>query len=411
MKAKVSSLAGKHLKEAEEFLAEIISIPSIGGENEEKVQKLIARRFAKLGQVEMRSVPESLKRDPNFTFSNKELDYSKRKNLVLRFPAGKGGRSLIVNSHSDTVGVENWSAAFIPKKEGNFIFGRGACDAKGQIATIYLALLMLKDMVKKLPGELIVEAVIEEEIGGNGALALIRQGYKADAALVVEPTELKIAPANRGCVWFKLEIEGKSLHMGRSWEGVNAIDKTCLIVAKLREYEKKLIAESRNIRFFEKHKQPVQVNFGVIKGEGWPSMVCGKVILEGGVGFLPNKNLGQVKQELDRVIKSCGDSWITKHYKFSFNKLHNDAYTIDGNHPFVKTLAGAAKAAGIEPKLEGLTASCDARLFNKVGGMPTVVFGPGSILDAHSCREKIDVRQMKKAAEILVRMITDWCGK
>ena len=344
----IKSLASKYLPEAESFLTGIIGIPSVSGENEEEVQEYIRRKFESFGTPELKEIPDGLKKDPEYTSGSREFDYSKRKNLVLHFPSGSGGQSLIVNSHSDTVGFENWPDACRPGKNGTVITGRGACDAKGQVAVIYLALLILSDLKVRPGGKLTVEIVIEEEVGGNGALSLIRQGFIADGAIILEPTELKICPANRGAVWFYLEIEGKPVHMGRIWEGVNAIEKTCFVMKKMREYEKKLIEESRNVPLFESYKQPVQVNFGVIKGGGWPSMVCGKVALEGGVGFLPNKNLGAIKEEIENVIRNCGDDWINSHYKLSFPKLHNDAYAIDRHHGLVTAMESAAGKIRIE---------------------------------------------------------------
>lgn len=399
-----------NLKEVLEFLKKSIGFQSISGEGEEEIQEFIREKFSVFGKTELVPVPEDIKKDPEYTFAAKELDYNRRKNIVLEYPSSGGGRSLIVNSHSDVVPAKQWKDAFSPSQNGNIIYGRGACDAKGQIAAMYLALLTLKKLGVKLNGQLTVEVVIEEEVGGNGALALIRQGYKADGVIVLEPTELRITPANRGAVWFRLDIEGKSVHMGKITEGVNAIEKTCLLMHRMKEYERRLIEESKNVPLFEKFRQPVQVNFGTIRGEGWPSMVCGSVTMEGGVGFLPNKDLKGIKKELAEVIENCGDDWIKNHYKLSFPKLHNDAYAIPSDHPIVEAMKQAAVNSGRAPVVEGFIASCDARLFNKVGNMPVVVFGPGSLGDAHSDSEKIDTGEIRAAGEILTRTILNWCG-
>jgi len=403
----------KNAADAEEFLKEMIRIPSIGGEEKEAViQEFVAEKLAQFASVEMVEIPESIRNDPEYTQGVRRFDYSKKKNVVARFPfSGKHGRSLIINSHTDVVGAPNWDKAFEPEKIGDEIFGRGACDAKGQITVMYLVFAALRDMGVRLKGNLIGEAVVEEEVGGNGSLALIRQGYVADSAIVMEPTELKIMPANRGAIWYRIEIEGNSVHMGKIWEGVNAIEKCCTLIGCLKEYEKRLIEESRNYPLFERYKQPVQVNFGTISGDGWPSMVCGKVVLEGGIGFLPNKTLATIKKEVEDAIKNCKDPWLVSHYKLSFDKLHNEAYEIPRNHEIVKILEASSRDAGVEPDVTGFTASCDARLFNKTGGMDTVVFGPGSLADAHSNFEKINMNHIIDASEILVRTILAWCGK
>jgi acetylornithine deacetylase len=400
----IKKIIEENLNETKEFLKDLIRIESISGIGEEKIQNFIYEKFKKFSDCKLFKIDENIKNDPEYTFSDKDCDYSIRKNLVLEIGENKG-KTLILNTHSDTVPASNWEKAFIPEEKDGYIYGRGACDAKGQIATIYLVLLTLKKMNIEIKGKLIVEIAIEEEIGGNGTLSLIRQGYNGDFVIVLEPTELKITPSNRGAVWFKLELFGKSVHMGKIWEGVNAIEKFCYLYTKLKDFERRLIEESKNVPLFEKFKQPVQLNFGVIKGEGWPSMVCGKVEVEGGIGFLPNKTLNEIKREFEDVIKNCGDEWIVSNYKLSFPKLHNDSYSIPVDHILVKTMENACKEVGIMPIVEGFIASCDARLFNKVGKMPVIVFGPGALDDAHSDHEKIKIEDIKKGSEVILRTI------
>ncbi len=405
----IKKLIEENIEDTKNFLKELIKFESISGYGEEEIQNFIYEKFKNFGECKLVEIDEEIKKDPEYTFTDIELDYSKRKNLVLEIGKNKGYK-LILNTHSDIVPAKNWEKAFIPEEIDNFIYGRGACDAKGQIASIYLALIILKQMNIEINGKIIVEIVIEEEIGGNGSLSLIRKGYLGDGVIVFEPTELKITPANRGALWFKLEIEGKSVHMGKIWEGVNAIEKFCYLYPKLKEYEKRLIDESKNVPLFEKYKQPVQLNFGIIKGGIWPSMVCGKVEIEGGIGFLPNKTINEIKKELEDVIKNCGDSWISSHYKLTFPKLHNDSYSIPQNHILVQKIYEAFKDTGNSPCIEGFIASCDARLFNKIGNMPVVVFGAGSLDDAHSDHEKININEIKVVSETIVRTIMKLMG-
>ncbi|MCM8772308.1 MAG: ArgE/DapE family deacylase [Candidatus Omnitrophica bacterium] len=405
----MSEIIDKDIEETKEFLKELIKFDSISGKNEDEIQNFIFEKFKDFGNCKLVEIDNKIKEDPEYTFSDVEPDYTKRKNLVLEIGEDKGYK-LILNTHSDVVPAGDWNNAFLPEEKNGFIYGRGACDAKGQIATIYLILLTLKKMSIELKGKLIIEVVIEEEVGGNGTLSLLRNGYTGDGAIVLEPTNLKIAPANRGAVWFKLEIEGKSVHMGKIWEGVNAIEKFCFLYPKMKEYEKKLIEESKNVPLFENYKQPVQLNIGIIKGGTWPSMVCGKVEVEGGIGFLPNKSLKEIKEEFENLIKNCGDEWIKEHYKLSFPKLHNDSYSIPPNHILVETLKKSSEEVGIKPVVEGFIASCDARLFNKVGNIPVVVFGPGCLEDAHSSNEKIKISDIKISAEILLKTILKLIG-
>ncbi|MFA5645724.1 MAG: ArgE/DapE family deacylase [Candidatus Ratteibacteria bacterium] len=398
----------KHLRSSADFLKEIILIPSVSGTGEGPVQDYIQKAWSSFGKADLVPVPENFTEDPEYSFADTPLDYSNRKNLVLRYPSKEKGPSLIINSHSDVVPPGDWKEAWNPREENGIIHGRGACDAKGQVAVMDLALKTLHEIAPSVAGNLSFQVVIEEEVGGNGALAMVRQEKKADGVIVLEPTDLKLHPANRGAIWYRLDVEGKPVHMARIWDGVNALEKTVELMKVMREYEKGLIEESRHVPLFEKYRQPVQLNFGIISGGKWPATVCDHITMEGGVGFLPNKTLAQIKQELHDALASCPDQWAASHFTLSFPKLHNDAFATDISHPLVVQMAETAKTVGLDPELSGWIASCDARLYARLGNMPTIVFGAGKLEDAHSAVEKIEINDIAKAAEMLVTFLLQW---
>jgi acetylornithine deacetylase len=387
--------------EATEFLSDLIRFPSLSGTGEAEIQDFLAAKFKALGlAVTKELLPEKIKAHPAYTRADQELNYSSRPNLYACLPA-ESEKSVILCAHSDVVPAVDWPDAFHPKVEGDRVVGRGAADDKGQIVGIYFALLALKELKLKSKKKVEVQVVVEEEVGGNGALAAILSGHKADGVIVLEPTDLTFCPANRGAVWYRIEVTGKPVHMGRIREGVNAIEKMAEIMKELRRYEEKLIAESDH-PLFREYQQPVQINIGTIKGGDWPATVAGWAEIEGGVGFLPNKKLEQIQNELRGLLTNFPDPWIREHSRVSFPKLHNDAYETPVTDPIVTDLAEAARLSGLTPKVTGFIASCDARLYNRVGKMPTVVFGAGSIRDAHSRGENISVSDILKTSEILV---------
>ena len=397
-------------KEGISFLERLISIPSLPGE-EEKAVSLVREKFSGLGRLRYLPIPEKIKEDPEYSRHTKELNYRGRGNLVVEAGANKGGKSLVISTHIDTVeGGRDFPEAFKPVKRGELIFGRGACDAKGQIVAVYLTLLALKKVGVRLKGRLRLHIVIEEEVGGNGALALIRQGLLGDGAIVLEATDFKIHPANRGALWFKIKIKGKPCHMGRKFEGINAIDQGMSIIKHLYQYEKKLIRESKNYPLFERYKYPVQLNIGMFHSGILPSMVAGEAEIEGGVGFLPNKNIAMIKRELKGVIEGIDDPWIKKNYTLEFNRLHNDAYFCNPKSNFVRTFGKSVEEAGIKSEVYGWNVSCDARLYAKLGHIPTIVFGPGEVARAHSREEVISIEDIIKASRALASFIVDWCG-
>jgi len=409
---RLNTVLADKLPEAVSFLAEMISHESVHG-REGPVQKCIAERFASLGcEVERKEIPESLTEDPEYSRPTEPVAFAGRPNVIARKRGTGGGRSLILNAHSDVVPASEWPEGFEPKVTDETVTGRGAADDKGHVAVIYLALAAMGELGLKLRGDLSAQIVIDEEVGGNGSLALIRQGERADGVCVLEATDLKLYSANRGALWFQLAVEGRSTHMGRKWEGVSAVDLSMEAIRILYKYEKHLIRTSRRVPLFTSYSPPpTQVNIGMIRAGDWPSTVAARAHIEGGIGFLPNRSLDTVKKEVAEIFEAEASDWLKEHMTIEYDKLHNDAYVTDPRHPFVRAASRASRLCGLDGKPRGWVVSCDARLFACVAGMPTVCFGAGDINQAHSNLETIRIADMKKAAETLVYLAADWCNK
>ena len=377
--------------------------------SEQEIQSFLFDYLHVLGLApEYAPIDEDIVDDPDYTNVPGHKSYEGRSNIVAVVRGSGGGRSVILNSHSDVVpGPED---LFHPRRNGNLVYGRGACDAKGQIVTVLLALRALRELDVRLRGDVILQIVIEEEPGGNGSLSLIRQGYRADVAMVFEPTALHVCPANRGAVWYKLRVEGKPVHMAKYWDGVNAVAKMMDLIQILRRYETKLREQSRGQPLFPDEPSPVTVNIGLIHGGEWPATVAGECVIEGGVAFLPNKRLKQIEGEVRVAIEQGADEWSRSHYSLDFSRLHNDAYEMRIDHPSVRSLCRAADSIRGPQEPIGLVASSDARLFYHRGEMPTLVFGPGDLSHAHSAEEQIDLDDIANAAQILALFLMDWCG-
>ena len=396
--------------EAARLLAQLIRFPSTQGQ-EAEIQEFLHERFRALGlETELLPISPSLKADPEYSFSDLDIDYDERPNLVATLQGTGGGRSVMLNAHSDVVPAGQWPGAFEPEIKGDYVYGRGACDDKGKIVVMYLALSGLKEFGLRPRGDIIATAVIEEEVGGNGSLALIRGGLRADAVVVLECTEFTLAPAHRGCLWFRAQVEGRATHLGKTREAISAIDEATELIQILKNYEKNLIAQSKGHPLFPEPEEAVQLNIGMIAAGEWPSTVPSRCVLEGGVGFLPNKTLEQVKRELKEAVQKEGNEWLREHFQIDFPKLHNDAYETPADHPLVETFGEAMQEAGLDPTPKGWIVSCDARLFSKLAGLPTIVFGPGRLIDCHSNEEKISIPDILKAAEVLTLFLLRWCG-
>ena len=129
--------------------------------------------------------------------------------------------------------------------------------------------------------------------------------------------------------------------------------------------------------------------------------------MEGGIGFLPNRCLDDIRRQVREIIDAQADPWLKQHYTLEFPKLHNEAFETPTDHPLVTTLSRACERQRGASEISGMIVSCDARLLHKVGGMPTVVFGPGLMKDAHSNHEQIDMKDIVKAAQILAVFLAE----
>ncbi len=408
MSSDISALIAQRSDAAVDLLTRLISFRSTAG-NEQEVQRFLAQYVSDLGfDATLMPIHPDIESDEDYTLVPGHKGYEGRENIVFTVPGSGGGRSIILCTHTDV--VPGPDELFDPTVEGDIIHGRGACDAKGHVVTVLLALQALRDAGVKLRGDVVTQFVIEEEAGGNGALSAVIDCPNADGALIIESTDFKVFPANRGAVWFELGIEGKTTHMGRWRDGVSAIDEMTDAIRILKDYEKKLVAESLGDPLFPDTEGCVKVNVGQIKGGDWPSMVPGHCTIEGGVGFLPNKRLADIRSEVRRAIEQNASQWTREHYSLEFKRLHNEAYRMDPDHPLATMLHEAATSQGIESEINGWTASCDARLYWHRGGMPTVVFGAGSVSYAHANNEQISIQDIRTGARILAEFLIRWCG-
>jgi acetylornithine deacetylase len=273
-----------------------------------------------------------------------------------------------------------------------------------------LALSALKELGVRLKGDVEAQFVIEEEAGGNGSLAAIAGGRRADAVVVLEPTGLGVRYANRGAAWFKLTVSGRSVHMGRYREGVNAFEEMLGLVPILKEYEASLREASKGYPGFPDDPSPVVVNIGRVRGGDWPSTVPAECVVEGGIAFLPNRTARWIEEEVRALIEAKATPWAREHARFELAGLRNEAFETPAGDPAVRSFHRAAESLLGPRPLEGWTASCDARLFFHRGGMPTLVFGAGDLGRAHALDERVEMDDILRAAEVLARFLADWCG-
>jgi acetylornithine deacetylase len=393
--------------ETERFLCDLIRFPSLPG-REREAMEYVAARFAELASVERVPLSNALRQDEDYADPVPGLDYEGRFNVRARVAGSGGGRSLLVNTHVDVVPPsQGQERPFEPRVEDGIVRGRGACDAKGQAAALFTALAAMHRLGMAPRGDVIAHLVVEEEVGGNGTLAMIRRGERADACIVMEPTEMRIFSSVRGAVWFRVILTGKPGHSGRAGGTVSALKMAIQVIGILENYHASLLAASRGIPLFDQFSNPMPITFGKLNAGDWPATAPARAVVEGVLGLLPNKTRYQVMEEMRQAIAAGGDPWLKEHFELEFMYRH-DAHVLDPTHPLVAGLQAACREAGAAGEVTAMTASCDSWFYNNQLNIPTVVFGPGSLGFAHSNEEQIRLDDIATAAAVLVRFIDQW---
>jgi acetylornithine deacetylase len=394
---------------AQKFLCDIIAMPSLPG-REEPLVEFCAQVFEGLADVRKAPLSDTIRSDPEYSDPVASISYESRHNLICHVPGTAAGRSLILNAHLDVVPPSHGQPEpFSPGIVDGVVYGRGACDDKGQVAVIYLLLLAMKHMGVQLLGDLTVHLVAEEENGGNGTLSLVREGIAGDAAVVLEPTELKVAAATRGALWFRITCEGDSAHSAYGSGCRSALDMAMEIAGVMKGYHGRLLAESRGITPFDQFEDPTPLTFGRLSGGDWPAMVPRHAVLEGVLGFLPNRTRDQVKEELVEALAGGLAPATLENTRVDFTFAH-DPSIVHAGQALVTSLVEACGRAGVRTGVCALNACSDAWFYNAFADIPAVTFGPGNIADAHGADERIAMTDVAAGARILLEFAQDWCG-
>ncbi|MDB6038063.1 MAG: Acetylornithine deacetylase [Verrucomicrobiales bacterium] len=308
-------------------------------------------------------------------------------------PKGKSRNRILFAPHMDTVGAAGATHdIFSPRQAKNRIYGRGACDTKGCIAAVLSGLLdVIQDKGAPPATEFIFCGLIDEEEGQTGSRALINSGFKADLAIVGEPTNLKIVTAHKGDLWLQITTQGKSAHGSQPELGQNAVLKMARVVELL---------ETKYAKQLRKNKHPLlgngTINVGSIRGGSQPNIVPADCCIEVDRRTLPGETEQFVRQELNALFRRNELTAKIKNNKSS----PCPALETDPTLPFVKKFF---ESTGQTEKV-GANFFCDAAIIAG-GGIPSVVFGPGNIAQAHTADEWISIASLEKAASVYRRFI------
>jgi acetylornithine deacetylase len=341
------------------------------------------------------------------------LPLTGRPNVVVALgPARPGsGRSLILNSHVDTVpwrdGAARWTSHPLSGAvRDGFLYGRGALDAKGQVMAAVLAVLALRDLGYEPAGRLVLQSVVCEEPTGNGTLALCAQGWLADAAVVLEPTDGHIAYGHRGIVGLRYDVAGRAGHGAAAGSGVNAVVAAGRLAAALDGALGGWSAPSDAT-----YGRPV-LNVGRIAGGDDIFTVPQACTVECGVRYAPGTYDAVLAHVAARLREGAPGPGSGPGGGFPEGTVfgHYDAAEVPPASPLATMLLACVREVTPDRRQVTFPAGCDARHFVNRYGVPAVVFGPGSLADAHAVDERLPIEPWVRASQALAGFVVRWCG-
>jgi len=382
-----------NLKDTALFLKRIITIKSLSGEEEELMGALKDELMPFCDSAQLIKMAENLRQNPLYSNVKEGISYHQRHNLILKVN-GQTNETVIINAHADVVPAAD--GMFESWEKNGTVYGRGACDDKGQIAAIYLLLTAIKKSGIKPAKTLEIHIVAEEEIGGNGTLALMQREMRASLAVILEPTDLKILTGSRGAVWFKAVTKGIAGHSGDVKSVKNALKIAVALMDVLEDCHKKIYQRLKGVHPFEDFENPMPLNFGKLHSGQWPATAPKEAILEGVFGFLPGMICKEVTEEIVKNITEAGEE-IADYTDIRF-PLQRDSNVTSRELACVKKFAKSAQEAGIEAQYSALPACCDAWFYAQEKGIPAVIFGAGELRHAHSDIEQVKLEDIKSCA-------------
>jgi acetylornithine deacetylase len=367
----------------EKLLAELIALPSVNpaflpprhpNAGEKRVADFLATVAARAGlEIEFQKVLPG------------------RSNIIARLlPKNKIKQTILLAPHLDTVGADG--TRFIPQRKNGRLHGRGACDTKGSVAAMLSALSELANSKSRpLETEIIFAGLVDEEHAQAGSRALVKNKFKADLAIVGEPTKLQVVTAHKGSLWLELETRGKAAHGATPQFGKNAIHEMARIVDLL---ETDYAAQLR------KRKHPLlgsaTMNVGTICGGTQPNIVPDFCKISVDRRTLPGETDAGVRQEIAARLRAKNLSASISSVKLAPALPLETNYKLPLVQKFLKC-AGQTKPLGIH-------FFCDAAILS-AGGIPSVVFGPGDIAQAHTADEWISLSELERGKNLLLNFL------
>lgn len=335
-----------------------------------------------------------------------------RKNVLVYLRGTGNGKTLMFNGHTDTVPPYNMTIdPFKAEVKDGYIWGRGASDMKGPIASMLISMLAIKRSGIKLKGDIIFAGVLGEEEQSEGTEMLVKSGIKADGCIVGEPSNYEYAIGHRGLEWIEIKVKGKAAHGGVPNLGINAISKAAKLILKIEEEIYPKLKER-----FNEYMGPSVMNFGRIEGGSQPSTVADwcSIILDR--RYIPGEDVESVFREYQDVIDALKEEdpdFDAELIRMEENFLTLDHLYLmtDPKDPIVLSTKNAIrKVIGREPEITRRRGWTDAALLSNFAKIPTVVTGPGNIAYSHTKDERVEIKHLIDYVDVYGKIAMEFCG-
>ncbi len=347
-----------------------------------------------------------------------EHDFSHARSVVgtLR-PTETAGRSLILQGHCDVVPTgpaDMWTTSpFVPVVNDGWIYGRGSADMKaGTMAALY-AVKAVRAAGFRLKGRLHFQSVIEEESTGAGALSVLQRGYRADCALLPEPTGQRFGGICVGVIWFRLKIRGVPAHVAVAGEGTNAIKAAYSLIEGLEDLETKWNARAASDVHFGSMDHPVNFNPGIIKGGDWPSSVPGWCDLDCRIAVLPGWDVDACRREIEACVAATARSHpflANNPPRIEWSGFLSHGYVMPDAPDILGTLEAAHRASTRKPFERRISTGLnDARFYSLYYDMPAFCYGPVGER-THGFNERVNLESIRETTKAIAYFVADWCG-
>jgi acetylornithine deacetylase len=399
------------------FTMELVRYPSLRGQ-EHTAQELLYHALARRGLAmdRFRIDVAEIERHPGF--SPVKVSYDNAVNVVgTHHPRRAKGRSLILNGHIDVVPAgpaDMWtSPPFAPRLEGDWLYGRGSGDMKAGMAANLFAFDALRRIGLQPAATVYLQSVVEEECTGNGALACLVRGYKADAAIIPEPEDDRLVRANVGVIWFRVHVRGQPVHVREARRGANAIEAATRLIGALRRLEAEWNARKGEHRYFEALEHPINFNVGRIEGGDWASSVPAWCTLDCRIAIFPGIDPRDAAREIEAALLAASrdDPFLSNDPpRVEYNGFFARGYVLEEGSEAERAL-GRAHALSFGRSLETFVTPgyLDARVLVLYGDTPCLVYGPVSE-NIHGFDERVCLASVKRVTGSIALFMAEWCG-